>query len=130
MSITVGLKGKAITTASEANSAKTAGSGTLDVFATPSMVALMEEAAQTSIAPFLGEEESSVGTALTISHSAATPLGLEVWAESEVTEVDGKRVEFTVTAYDKKGEIGTGTHQRFIINLPKFMNRTKGKLEN
>lgn len=130
MSITVGLKGKATTTSSHANSAKTAGSGTLDVFATPSMVALMEQAAQTSLAPFLGEDESSVGTALHISHSAATPLGLEIWAESEVTEVDGKRVEFTVTAYDKKGEIGKGTHQRFIINIPKFMARTQSKLED
>ncbi|MFI3253307.1 MAG: thioesterase family protein [Eubacteriales bacterium] len=128
MSITVGLKGKATTTTSDANSAKTAGSGVLDVFATPSMVALMEQAAWTSIAPFLGEEESSVGTALNISHSSATPLGLEVWAESEVTEVDGKRIEFTLTAYDSKGEIGKGTHQRFIVNVPKFMSKTTGKL--
>ncbi len=128
MSITVGLKGKATASTSEANSAKTAGSGVLDVFATPCMVALMEQAAWTSIAPFLGEDESSVGTALNISHSSATPLGLEVWAESEVTEVDGKRVEFTLTAYDSKGEIGKGTHQRFIVNVPKFMSKAQGKL--
>lgn len=128
MSITVGLKGKATTKASEANSAKTAGSGVLDVFATPSMVALMEQAAWQSIAPFLEEDESSVGTALQISHSSATPLGLEVWAESEVTEVEGKRVEFTVTAFDSKGEIGKGTHQRFIVKVPKFMSKAESKL--
>ncbi len=129
MSITVGLEGKATTTASAENSAKTAGSGVLDVFATPSMVALMEKAAWTSIAPFLAEDESSVGTALQISHSSATPLGLDVYAESKVTEVDGKRIEFAVTAYDSKGEIGKGTHQRFIINAPKFMSKAQSKAE-
>lgn len=128
MSITVGLQGKATATATPENSAKTAGSGVLDVFATPSMVALMEKAAWTSIAPHLAEDESSVGTALQISHSSATPLGLDVWAESTVTEVDGKRVEFSITAYDSKGEIGKGTHQRFIVNVPKFMTKAEGKL--
>lgn len=130
MSMTVGLKGKATSVVAEENAAKAMKSGVLDVFATPSMVALMEEAAWTSIAPFLKEDESSVGTALTITHTAATPLGLDVWAESEVTEVDGKRVEFTVTAFDSKGEIGKGTHQRFIVNVPKFMDKTNRKKEN
>lgn len=129
MSITVGLAGIATTKTSDANSAKAMGSGVLDVFATPSMVALMEEAAWKSIAPHLAEDETSVGTAITITHQSATPLSQEVWAESTVTEVDGKRIEFDVIAYDKFGTIGKGTHQRFIVNAPKFMAKTQSKAE-
>lgn len=128
MSITVGLKGKATTTTTEANSAKAAGSGLLEVYATPSMVALMEEAAWTSIAPFLGEGESSVGTLVNISHKSATPNGLTVWAESEITEVDGKRISFTVSAYDNAGLIGEGTHERFIIKADRFLEKATQKL--
>lgn len=127
MSITIGIQGTAKTTVSHQNTAKTLGSGLLDVFATPAMVALMEEAAWTSIAPFLGEDESSVGTGLQLSHSAATPLGVEVWAESQVTLVEGKRIEFAITAYDSTGEIGACTHQRFIVNAPKFMAKAEKK---
>ena len=79
--------------------------------------------------PGLEEGESTVGTRLDISHDSATPLGLKVWAESEVTEVDGKRVLFQVTAYDERGPIGKGTHERFIITDRRFLDKAARKLE-
>lgn len=129
MEVQVGLKGRAEAVVCEQNTAQTAGSGTLPVFATPCMTALMEQAAWTSLAPCLAEGESSVGTKLSITHESASPVGIKVWAESEVTEVDGKRVEFKVTAYDEKGLIGQGTHQRFIIKDGRFLEKAAKKLE-
>ena len=82
-----------------------------------------------AIAPALEDGTSSVGTKLSISHLSATPVGLNVWAESEVTAVDGKRVEFKVTAGDEKGLIGEGTHERFIVTDSRFLTKAAGKLE-
>ena len=82
-----------------------------------------------AIAPALNEGDSSVGTKLNISHVSATPIGLQVWAESEVTAVDGKRIEFKVTAGDEKGLIGEGTHERFIVTNDRFLAKTAKKLE-
>ena len=93
MSVTVGMKIRVEEVVTEQNTATCAGSGTLPVFATPFMCALMEKAAWMAIAPALNEGDSSVGTKLNISHVSATPVGLKVWAESEVTAVDGKRIE-------------------------------------
>ena len=129
MSVTVGMKGRAETLVSDQNSAISAGSGTLPVFATPWMCALMERASWTAVAPGLEPGESTVGTKLTITHSSATPLGLKVWAESEVTLVDGKRMEFQVTAYDEAGLIGAGTHERFLVNDERFLGKAARKLE-
>ena len=129
MSITVGMKGRAEAVVNEQNTAIAAASGTLPVFATPWMCALMEKAAWTAIAPGLSDGESTVGTGLNITHSSATPLGLKVWAESEVTLVDGKRIELNVTAYDEKGLIGKGTHERFIVTDTRFLAKTARKLE-
>lgn len=129
MSVTVGMTGRAEAVVFEGNTAQAAGSGTLPVFATPWMCALMEKAAWTAIAPALNEGESSVGTSLNISHLSATPLGLKVWAESEVTAVDGRKVDFKVAAYDEKGLIGEGTHQRFIIQDERFLARAAKKAE-
>ena len=81
------------------------------------------------MAPGLEEGESTVGTKLDVSHDSATPLGLKVWAESEVTEVDGKRILFQVTAYDERGPIGKGTHERFIITDQRFLDKAARKLE-
>ena len=129
MSVTVGLKGRAESLVTEENTALTAGSGTLPVFATPFMCALMEKAAWTSIAPCLEEGESTVGTKLDITHDSATPLGMKVWAESQVTEVDGKRIVLKVAAYDEKGLIGQGIHERFIITDQRFLAKVARKLE-
>ena len=129
MSVTVGMKGRAEALVSDQNSAISAVSGTLPVFATPWMCALMERASWTAVAPGLEPGESTVGTKLTITHSSATPLGLKVWAESEVTLVDGKRMEFQVTAYDEAGLIGSGTHERFLVNDERFLGKAARKLE-
>ena len=129
MSVTVGMKIRVEEIVTEQNTAICAGSGTLPVFATPFMCALMEKAAWMAIAPFLNEGDSSVGTKLNISHLSATPVGLKVWAESEVTAVDGKRIEFKVTAGDEKGIIGEGTHERFIVTDERFLAKTAKKLE-
>ena len=129
MSVTVGMKGRAESVVNDQNTAVNAGSGTLPVFATPWMCALMEKAAWTSVAPALADEDSTVGTKLNISHLSATPVGMKVWAESEVTAVDGKRIEFKVAAYDEKGLIGEGTHERFIVTNERFLSKAARKLE-
>lgn len=129
MSVTVGMKCKVETLVCEDNTAVSVGSGTLPVFATPYLCALMEEAAWKAIAPCLEEGDSSVGTQLTVSHLSATPIGLKVWAEAEVVGVEGKRVDFKVTAGDEKGPIGEGTHQRFIVTNDRFLAKAARKLE-
>lgn len=129
MSVTVGLKGRAEAAVSKDNTAQAACSGALPVFGTPYMCALMEEAAWKSIAPHLEEGQSTVGTKLNISHDSATPMGMKVWAESEVTEVDGKRIVLQVSAYDERGPIGQGTHERFIVTDKRFLAKTARKLE-
>jgi fluoroacetyl-CoA thioesterase len=93
------------------------------VFATPMMVLLMENAALNAIRPYLQPGESAVGTAIEIEHLAATPVGHEVTARAEVTKVDGRQVEFNVSARDEKEEIGRGAHRRMAINLDRFNER-------
>jgi len=128
MDIEIGTKGRAECIVTEENTALAAGSGNLKVFATPCMIALMEKAASGSIARFLGEEQSSVGTLVNIVHEAATPVGMKVWAESEVVAVDGRKVTFKVEAFDEKGRIGAGTHERFIVSSEKFVKKVYDKL--
>lgn len=123
----IGIKGKEETVVSETNSAKTMGSGTLDVFATPAMTALMEKTAWKSVAAHLDEGCGTVGTLLNITHDAPTPFGMKVWCESELTEIDGRRLVFHVTAYDEKGKIGEGRHERFIIQNEKFQAKANKK---
>lgn len=129
MSVTVGLKGRAETVVTDANTAQAACSGALPVFGTPFMCALMEEAAWKSIAPHLEKGQSTVGTRLEVSHDSATPVGMKVWAESEITEVDGKRLVLTVAAFDERGPIGRGTHERFIVTDQRFLAKCAKKLE-
>lgn len=127
MSIEIGQIGRAETIVTVLNTAKALGSGLVEVFATPAMVALMEEAAVHALN--LGPEESSVGTALEIRHLAATPLGLKVWAVAEVIEIDRRRLVFKVEAYDDKEKIGEGRHERFIIDSAKFLEKVNAKRE-
>ena len=129
MSITVGLKGRAETVVSDSNTAQAACSGALAVFGTPFMCALMEEASWKSVAPHLEPGQSTVGTSLNITHDSATPVGMKVWAESEITEIDGKRLVLKVTAFDEKGPIGQGIHERFIVTDERFLAKTGKKLE-
>ena len=128
MEIVVGMKGEVLTLVEREDTAAEVGSGDLLVYATPCMVALMEGAACEAIAEALKETETTVGTALAIEHTAATPVGLEVRAEAEVTAVEGKVITFAVTAYDEAGEIGHGTHKRVIVNSQKFLEKAYNKL--
>ena len=128
MEITIGMKARVDTLVEREDTALEVGSGSLLVYATPCMVALMEGAACEAIAPALPEGKTSVGTALNIAHLSATPVGLEVYAEAEVTEVDGNTITFSITAYDEAGKIGEGTHKRAIITSQRFLEKVYAKL--
>ena len=131
MPIEVGIKGRAETVVTEQNTAAAIGSGLVPVFATPYMIALMENAAVNALAPYLEAGQGSVGTRLEVSHDAATPIGLKVWAEAEIYAVseNGKIVDFKVKAWDEKGTIGQGTHSRAIIDNDRFLTKCNAKLE-
>ena len=122
-----GFKGTAEIEVDSFNTAKSMGSGSLEVFATPSMVALMEKAAVNAVAEFLSDGETTVGTLINIEHISATPVNMNVTAEAEVTEINGREIVFSVTAKDEAGIIGRGTHNRFIVNSKKFMKKTNAK---
>ena len=128
MEITIGMKGIAESCVEREDTAKEVGSGDLLVYATPCMVALMEGAACEAIAEALKEDQTTVGTALNIEHISATPVGLEVRAEAEVTAVEGKVITFEIHAFDESGEIGKGTHKRVIVNSQKFLDKAYSKL--
>ena len=128
MEITVGMKGEVGTLAEREDTAKEVGSGSLLVYATPCMVALMEGAACEAIQEALSDNQTSVGTELNIQHISATPVGLEVRAEAEVTAVEGKVITFQVKAFDEAGEIGNGIHKRVIVNTQKFLEKAYDKL--
>ena len=123
-----GIKGRQSVVVSAANTAKAMGSGTLEVFATPAMIALIEQAAWTSVAPELEEGQGSVGTALNVQHLAATPLGMTVTAETELVEVDRRRLVFSAQVFDETGLSGKGTHERFLVENEKFQAKANAKL--
>ena len=122
-----GIKGKETTIVEESNTAKTMGSGTLDVFATPAMTALMEKTAWKSVAEELEEGCGTVGIRLEITHDAPTPLGMKVTCESVLTGIDGRKLTFEVEARDERGKIGSGIHERFIIDNKKFQEKANQK---
>ena len=128
MEITVGMTGTVETSVEREDTALDVGSGSLLVYATPCMVALMEGAACEAIAEAIPEEKTSVGIELNISHSAATPVGMDVRAEAEVTAVDGNIITFALTAYDETGKIGEGTHKRAIVTTQRFLEKVYAKL--
>ena len=127
MEIKVGIKGHDEVLVDETNVASAVGSGAMPVFSTPSLAASMERAALESVQPYLDEGQSTVGTRLCVSHDAATPLGMKVWAESLLTEIDGRRLVFEVRAFDECGPIGQGTHERFIIRQQRFLEKVEAK---
>lgn len=128
MEIIVGMKAKVETLVEREDTALEVGSGSLLVYATPCMVALMEGAACEAIASALPDGKTSVGTMLNIAHLSATPVGLEVYAEAEVTEVEGNIITFAVNAYDEAGKIGEGIHKRAVISSQRFLEKTYTKL--
>ena len=125
--IETGIKGHKEQIVTPEMSAARVGSGLVDVFATPMLVALVEQTCYESVLPHLDEGQGTVGTLVNVSHLSATPIGKRVWCDSELTEVDRRRLVFCVKAYDDNGVIGEGTHERFVIDTAKFMDKLKAK---
>ena len=122
-----GIKGSIELTVTPDKCAGAVGSGELDVFATPAMIALIEETCWRSVAPYLAPGEGTVGTALNVRHLSATPVGLTVRCETELTLVDRRRLVFEVKVYDPFGLVGEGTHERFVIQVEKFLKKVNEK---
>lgn len=126
----LGIKGRQETVVDESNVARNIGSGRVKVFATAMMIALMERAAVLSVEPYLEPGQNTVGIHVDMSHCSATPVGMKVYAETELIEIDRRRLVFKVAAYDEKGLIGEGRHERFIIDMEKFQSKTESKNED
>lgn len=125
----IGIKGSAETRVVYENTALAMGSGTLEVFATPAMIALMEKAAVNAVAPYLEEGQGTVGVKLDVAHVAASPVGMEIFAEAELTAVEKRTLTFRVSAYAGGELIGEGSHQRAIILNERFMEKAQAKLK-
>ena len=119
----VGLKYESTVVVSPSNTAATLGSGDMDVFATPAMVALMENAAMLAVAAHLPEGSATVGTQMNTSHIKASPLGATITASAKLTEVEGRKLTFAVKAWDEKGTIGEGVHTRFVVDRERFLSK-------
>eukprot|EP00164_Ancoracysta_twista_P009374 GFYU01013863.1.p1 GENE.GFYU01013863.1~~GFYU01013863.1.p1 ORF type:complete len:137 (-),score=35.70 GFYU01013863.1:338-748(-) len=127
MGLEAGLKGVATTAVTDRVTALSMGSGSLPVFATPAMVALMEAAACDALAKHLESTDTTVGTAMNISHLAATPLNLNVRAEATLEKVEGRKLSFKVIAFDDKEKIGEGTHERVVVGAARFEQKAYAK---
>ncbi|WP_026478919.1 thioesterase family protein [Alkaliphilus transvaalensis] len=123
----VGMEGKLEIIVSEKDTAEAFGSGGVKVYATPLMIGLMEGAALKAVDPHLPEGFATVGTHLDVKHLAATPVGMKAYATAELLKVEGKKLTFKVEAFDEKDKIGEGTHERYIIQLDKFIERVNQK---
>jgi predicted thioesterase len=125
----IGKKNQIKAVVKESDTAKVFGSGELEVLATPRMIALMEECAYKCISSDLEAGATTVGTLMNVKHLSATPVGMEVTIEAEIMENEGRRVCFSVKAYDECGLIGEGIHERFIVYSEKFTEKTYSKLK-
>lgn len=123
----IGIENNSEVKVCENNTALALGSGTLAVFATPAMIALMEKTAAQSVENYIDEAQTTVGTKLDVKHVAATPVGMTVKCESKLIDIDRSRLVFEVKAYDETGLIGEGIHERFIVDSEKFLNKTNKK---
>ncbi|MCL2284754.1 MAG: thioesterase family protein [Firmicutes bacterium] len=121
--MTIGKDATVTTVVTDKNTAKAVGSGSLDVFATPMMIALMEQAACKCLADGLESGQTSVGTQINVAHTAASPIGTKICAAATITAIDGRKVSFAVAANDGENEIGSGTHERFVIDAERFMSK-------
>lgn len=124
----IGIKHTVTETVTIDKTAEKVGSGLLPVYATPAMIALMEKCAAECVAPYIEDGKSSVGTMLNIKHLAASPIGITITCTATLTEIDGRRLVFSLEAADEKGIIGEGTHERFIIDIERFMTKCNSKL--
>jgi Predicted thioesterase len=125
----IGIKGRRELIVDESDSALNLESGTLRVFATPAMVALMEKTCWMSIASYLDDGSCTVGISLNIKHVSATPIGMKVVCNSELVKIDGKRLTFTLKVYDETNIIGEGIHERFIVKEESFQKKANDKLK-
>ena len=125
--IRVGMKAEIEIVVGEEHTAQSFGSGGVRVLATPMMIALMEKAALMAVDPFLGEGNATVGTVVNAAHLAATPVGMKARAIAELTEINGKKLSFKIEAYDAVEKIGEGSHDRYIINVERFLAKTEKK---
>lgn len=125
--IKVGANAETKITVTPEKLAVNVGSGSVEVLATPIMLAIMEEAAAKCLQEFLDDEMTSVGVAISSTHIAATPCGMNATAKATITAVDGKRVDFSIEAFDDREKIGEGTHSRVIVNREKFIQRANSK---
>lgn len=123
----VGLVSKVETVVTENDTADSFGSGGIKVLATPMMIGLMENAAHSAVDLHLPEGYATVGTCIDVRHIAATPVGMKVYATAKLTGIEGRKLYFIVEAYDEKEKIGEGTHERYIINVERFLERTASK---
>ena len=123
-----GIKGQGEIIVNESNTAQALGSGSIAVLSTPSMIALMEKTSRLSVAPFLEEGQSTVGTVVNAKHLAASPVGMKVTCQTELIEIDRRRLVFKVACFDDAGLIGEGEHERFIIDIDKFLAKANAKL--
>ena len=128
--VQVGLKNMVSEEVTEEKTARAMGSGSLPVYATPAMTCLMEKAATEAVEALLPEGWTTVGISLHVAHTAATPVGLTVRAEAEVTAVEGRKIIFTVRAYDDQGVIGVGSHERFAVAKEKFLAKAAAKVQH
>ena len=124
----IGMKHTITEVVTAEKSAEQVGSGLLPVYATPAMIALMEKCASECVAPYIEEGKSSVGTMLNVKHLSASQIGMQITCTATLTEVDGRRLVFSLEASDEKGPIGEGTHERFIIDIDRFMAKCQSKL--
>ena len=128
--LNTGIKGKREITVTQELTAQAMGSGELPVFATPAVIALAEETAWRSVAPELEPGQGTVGTELHVEHIAATPVGMKICCETELIEIDRRKLTFSVEVFDEAGAVARGTHCRFIVENEKFLKRAEKKLED
>lgn len=126
--LNVGMSYEVEETVTDEKTATALGSGGVDVLATPYMIALMEKTSRLSVQPGLAEGSTTVGTKVNIEHLSASPVGIKIKVKSTLKEIEGRRLCFDVEAYDEKVKIGSGTHERFIIDIEKFVSKANSKL--
>jgi predicted thioesterase len=122
-----GLSGKADLIVDESCTADAWGSGLLPVLSTPRVIALMEQAACAALADAMEEGKTTVGTRIDMQHTAATPMGMRVYAKAELVAVEGRALTFHIEAFDEAGSIGSAEHQRFIVETARFMQKVEAK---
>lgn len=128
MDMEIGIKHTVTETVTAEKTAANVGSGLLPVYATPAMIALMEKCASECVAPYIDDGKSSVGTMLNVKHFSASPIGMRITCTATLTEIDGRRLAFFLEASDETGIIGEGTHERFVIDVERFMAKCQNKL--